>query len=279
MRLTTAKRMETDGLSVEIHVAANEPMRPKGVDPEGTAQQADGAGLRTTADEDDRSDRMGLQVRPPGGREWPPCGSRLDTGGGALAVGADIASGTLVEGGERSVVEANPNLGLPAAVEVFDGGLESTLLRRREDRSDPELQAGPHDAAQRILTVMAPLEDGVVVELGIGGSPNSRQCATSASTAVFAVTSGWGHEPGKPPCRETTLRTSMRMPPSNVSPSTVSKLSSSARPAPTSGRYQPAGGGGRRTRRPASRAPRRSRMRPMVRTAGTTPCPRAASSR
>src|SRR6266481_4920760 len=68
MRLTTAKRMETDGLSGEIHVAADESMRPKGVDPEGTAEQADGAGLRTAADEDDRSHRMGLQVGPPGGR-------------------------------------------------------------------------------------------------------------------------------------------------------------------------------------------------------------------
>jgi hypothetical protein len=47
--------------------------------------------------------------------------------------------------------------------------LESTLLGRREDWNDPELQAGPHDAAERILPVMAPLKDGVVVELGIGG--------------------------------------------------------------------------------------------------------------
>jgi hypothetical protein len=59
--------METDGLSGEVHVAADESMRPKGVDPEGTTEQADGADLRTAADEDDRSRRMGLQVGPPGG--------------------------------------------------------------------------------------------------------------------------------------------------------------------------------------------------------------------
>src|SRR5712692_5587042 len=57
----------------------------------------------------------------------------------------------------------------------------------------------------------------------------------SASTAVFAVTSGCGHEPGNPPCKDTTLRTSRRRPPVSVRPSTMSKLSSSARPAPTSG--------------------------------------------
>src|SRR6266436_5030135 len=89
----------------------------------------------------------------------------------ARAVGANIAPGTLVEGSERRVVEASPHLRLPVAIEVFYGCLESTLLRRREDWSDPELQAGPHDAAQRILTVMAPLEDSVVVELGIGRQP------------------------------------------------------------------------------------------------------------
>ncbi len=52
-----------------------------------------------------------------------------------------------------------------------------------------------------------------------------------------------------------------------------------ARPAATSGRCHPGSGGGRRIRRPASRAPRRSRMRPIVRTDGTPAAPRAASSR
>ncbi len=78
MWLATAKGMETDGLSGEVHVAADESMRPKGVDPEGTTEQADGADLRTAADEDDRSRRMGLQVGPPGGREWPSCRRRLE---------------------------------------------------------------------------------------------------------------------------------------------------------------------------------------------------------
>jgi hypothetical protein len=91
-------------------------MRPESVDLEGTAQQADRTRLATAADEDDHPDRMGLQVRPPGGRERPAGGSRLDPGGGALPVGADIAPGTLVEGGERRVVEASPDFGLPATV-------------------------------------------------------------------------------------------------------------------------------------------------------------------
>src|SRR5262245_61920871 len=86
LRGATAKRMEADRLSVELDIAANKPMRPPGVDRKGTAQQADGPGLRAAADEDDRSDWMGLQIRAPVGRERPPCGRRLDTDGGALAV-------------------------------------------------------------------------------------------------------------------------------------------------------------------------------------------------
>src|SRR6476620_698077 len=86
-------------------------------------------------------------------------------GGGALAVRAEIAPGTLVEGGERIMVEASPNLGLPAAVEVFDGGLEPAFPRRREHGRDVEAQAGPHHATNRISMLMRPLEDRAVVEL------------------------------------------------------------------------------------------------------------------
>jgi hypothetical protein len=67
MRLTTAERVEADGLVSKIHVAANEPLGPKGAHREAMPQEADGTGLRTAADEDDRPDRMGLQVRSPGG--------------------------------------------------------------------------------------------------------------------------------------------------------------------------------------------------------------------
>lgn len=59
----------------------------------------------------------------------------------------------------------------------------------------------------------------------------------------------------------------------SVMPSTMSKLSNSVRQAATSGRYQPRGGGGRRVLLRPSSAPRRPRMRLMVRSAGTGAIP------
>ena len=142
-------------------------------------------------------------------------GRGLEAGDAALAIRADIPPRARVKGRERIVAEARPHLGLPAAVEVFDGGLESALLRRHKDWGDVEAQARPHDTAQDILPVVAALEDGVAVELRLG-RPNSRQCSTNASAAVFAVTSGCGQESGNPPCRDTTLRTSRRIPPTRA---------------------------------------------------------------
>ena len=71
-----------------------------------------------------------------------------------------------------------------------------------------------------------------------------------------------------PPRSEIAFRMSSSCPPLRRRPLMMSKLSSSTSRRRTSGRYQPAGGAGRRTRRFASRAPRRSRIRAMVRTDG-----------
>src|SRR5678815_4272891 len=55
------------------------------------------------------------------------------------------------------MVEARPDLGLPAAVEVLDGGLEPAFPGRREHGRDVEAQAGPHHAPHRIAMLMRPL--------------------------------------------------------------------------------------------------------------------------
>ena len=50
MRLTTAERMEADGVVSKVHVAANKPVGPKGVHRKAMTEEADGTGLRRAAD-------------------------------------------------------------------------------------------------------------------------------------------------------------------------------------------------------------------------------------
>src|SRR6266849_2204319 len=151
MRLTAAKGVEADELGTEIDLAANKAMGPKRIDVEGATQQAHDASLGAAANEDHQTVGIRLKIRLPRGEERTPWGSCLDPRGGSCSVGADIALGPLVQGGERLVVEASPHLGLPATIEVFDGGLEPALLRRRKHRRDTQSEAGAHHAAEGIL--------------------------------------------------------------------------------------------------------------------------------
>ena len=92
-----------------------------------------------------------------------------------------------------------------------------------------------------------------------------RQIEDARSDLVAALI----HAPHTDPQRARVVSTSRRGPPSSGRSSMTSKASSSAVPAATSGRYQPAGGALRRTRRTASKAPCRLRIRPMVRRLGS----------
>ena len=130
--LPSAKRMEADGLGAEIDLAPDQPVGPEGIRLEGEPQEAHRAGRRGTPNENHDAVGLSLQIRLPRGRERTPLGSAGDAGGGPLTVGADIAPGALLEVGERVMEEARPDFSLPAAVEVFDGGLEAAFLRRGE---------------------------------------------------------------------------------------------------------------------------------------------------
>src|SRR2546425_133231 len=148
IRFPSAQRVEANGLGVEIQLAADQAMGPAGIHLEGTTEETDSAGLRGATEEDHQPVGSGLQIRLPRGRERPSGGSGPDASGGALAVGVDIPLGAFLEVGERIMVEACPNLGLPPAVEVFDGGLEPAFVRWHEHGHDVESQARPYDATE-----------------------------------------------------------------------------------------------------------------------------------
>src|SRR5262249_33983577 len=76
------------------------------------------------------------------------------------------------------------------------------------------------------------------------GSPHCRQWPNSSAAVVFAVTVTIGQAPTRPPCSDTAVSTWTSRPPSRARPSTKSRLSNSARRAPTRGEEPPPAGGG-----------------------------------
>ena len=126
--------------------------------------------------------------------------------------------------------------------------------------------------------MVAALENGVIVELRVGRPPELPPVLHERLDGRFSGHQRLWPRPGQPAMQG--------HPGEDLEPEAagerqafdnIEAVEFGAPPA-TSGRYQPGGGGGRRIRRPASRTPRRSRMRPIVRTDGTTAGPRATSS-
>ena len=95
--------------------------------------------------------------------------------------------------------------------------------------------------------------------------------------ALAALALGVGQAPTTAPCKARPVKTWQRPNPSKAKSSMTSKLSSSARPSRTAGRYPPGGGAVRRMRAWASSSPCRARMRPIVRTLGTGVIPSATN--
>src|SRR5262249_27792324 len=65
------------------------------------------------------------------------------------------------------MLEPRPDPRLPRTVVVLDGRLKARLAWRHEYRHHPQAQAEPTDAPAHVRGGMRPLEDRVVVELGI----------------------------------------------------------------------------------------------------------------
>src|SRR4029077_9385942 len=126
--ITATKRVEADGLIAEIDLTANQTMRPQWIDLKGMSKQADRAGFGGATYEDYHSLGVSLEIGLPRKGQGAALGRVINTGRSALAVGADVAAGLRLKVGQGIIVEATPDFGLPAAIEVFDGGLEAGFL-------------------------------------------------------------------------------------------------------------------------------------------------------
>lgn len=100
---------------------------------------------------------------------WPGASSRcgIDALSQTGSQGADIRIGASLQSVEIPMLEAVPDLGLPATVVVFNGCLKAWFLRWNKDGDDSELEAEPGDSAENIRVVMRPLKKGVVIELSV----------------------------------------------------------------------------------------------------------------
>jgi hypothetical protein len=164
---SASEGVEANGVGVKIDLAADEPMRPEGIDREGMSEQTDLTVIVGASEEDDLAGRVSLEARLPRMWEGLPERGGQDTLGGAGACGSDEPGGVTLKGFQGQMVEASPDLGLPAAVVAFDGGLEAGFSRWRKDRSDLQGQAQASHSAEVIGVVVGALEPGVVIELGV----------------------------------------------------------------------------------------------------------------
>ena len=170
--LTSSEGVEPDDVGVKIDLSSDEPVRPVGVKGEGASQEGGCALVARTPQEDDAPLRAGLGVEGPLCREWAASWGTVDAGGRPAVAGGDELGRLDLKGFQGVMMEARPDLRLPAAIEVLNGGLKAGLAGGDEHRHHPEAQTDPGDLAQGVGRPMRPLEAGVVVELGVGRHPD-----------------------------------------------------------------------------------------------------------
>ncbi len=148
------------------------------------------------------------------------------------------------------------------------GGTKTgTTFRLRHSRMTP---------SQGIGVTMCVVEDRIVVELSIGRQTDRTPVLNQRLDSQFLEVTGdsTGQEAVRPPCSENGVEhLDVRPAFDDQALDNVDAVQGLARVWATSGKYHPVGGGGRRVLWRPSSAPRRPRMRLMVRTEGMSSTP------
>ena len=172
-RLSTAKSKEANVALGEIHLTADEPMRPKAVDCESVSEESNPAVFVCPTKVDNDSLRLGFPVHPPALGEWLAPWRGTNPSGVSLLEGLQVADRSLLKFLEGVVVKTCPNALVPAAVEFLDGSLKPCLPGRGEDCNNTQTQTKAHDPANGVGVNVCTLESSVVVELRVGREANS----------------------------------------------------------------------------------------------------------
>src|SRR2546422_864016 len=248
MWFSASKSVESHRVGGQINFDSNQAMEPGFIHQGGMTQQADLTRLGGAPQINQAPLRRLLQIQGPALGKRAARRGRLHALRPALPTRRHKARRAFLQLGQGMMLKARPDLGLPPAIVVFDHGLEAGLSRRRKHRRHLQAQAKPCYPAHGVRKLMRTLKDRVVVELGVVRQAAFPPMRNDHFHRYFRGQGGLGPERVRPPWSETPLSTSTAVPPLITRPSTMSKLSNSAWRAATSGRYQPRGGGGRRTR-------------------------------
>ena len=167
--LPTSELIKTNLVIGEIDFSSNETISPKRIQEIGSPLDLDLTQVVRTAQIDDSAFEGTLVIGFPVLGEWASCRTSIDAWRRAQLRCESKAIGASLDGIMVLVEEALPDLLLPAAVEALDDGLESCLMRRREDGDDFELQTEADDTTKGIRKLPGSAKNSVVVELGILG--------------------------------------------------------------------------------------------------------------
>src|SRR5579884_406818 len=167
-----AQGIEANPVHVKVDFAADQSVGPQAGDLERVAEQADRAPRVGPPQEHQAPTQWSMGVEAPVPGERPACGGPFPPRGGSGTSRGPIGRRSVLQGGQRLMVEAGPDFSLPAPVKAFNGRLKAHLLWRHKDRRDPKTQANPHHPADHVGIVMGAMEPRLVVELGIGRQAN-----------------------------------------------------------------------------------------------------------
>lgn len=168
IRIASAQGVELDELASEADFCADQAQRPGGIDLEAMTKHEGMTGRVGAAQVDELALRRGGGLEVESG--WPeaPFGRALDPLRTACAERVHIGHRASLEMRQIAMHKAVPDFGLPAAIVVFNGGLEAGFAWGSKDGNDFQLQAQAHDPTDGIGVMMSALEEGIVVELGVG---------------------------------------------------------------------------------------------------------------
>jgi hypothetical protein len=112
--LTSPEGVEPDDVGVQIDLGSDKPVRPGGVEGEGVAQQCGSPLVIGTPQEDEAAVRGSRQVAGPLLGERAASRRTVEPGGGPAAAGRDELGRLDLQRRQGLVVEARPDLRLPA---------------------------------------------------------------------------------------------------------------------------------------------------------------------